>query len=227
MDVKVELPKWPVLLVKGDKVTPEQADKVIIRTTSFHYLYSNDRKWNAEVKKVLGIRQKESLESTPYDTWEAFERRVGTLDLQYLLNDRIATCNALGPYGWCAWDGTIGAWGMSLGSKWPEVEEVDQEWRTIAHAFPFLRLTAQLARVEYDYDIPEISGHTPLVTWSVARGAVEMWDEPGPLLRNIPGELSTEEEIKHYSRPGVDIGVSPKRLAEAVRRCERETQKGK
>lgn len=225
--MKVELPKWPLLLVKGDRITPEQADKVIIRTTRFHYLYSNDRKWNAEVKKVLGLRQKESLEHTPYDTWEEFERRVRVLDLRYLLNDRIATSNAIGPYGWCAWDGTIGAEGMHLKGKWPEVENVTREWRNIAHAFPFLRLTAQLVREEWGYDIPEISGHTPLVTWSVARGAVEMWDEPGPLLRNVPGELSTEEEIKLYYRPGVDIGVSPKRLAEAVRRCERETQKGK
>lgn len=225
--MKVELPKWPVLLVKGDRITPEQADKVIIRTSIFHCLYSNDRKWNAEVKKVLGFHQKESLCRTPYDTWEEFERRVGTLDLQYLLNDRIATSNALGPYGWCAWDGTIGAEGMYLAGKWPEVEDIEGELRTIAFTFPFLRLTAQLARVEWDYDIPEISGHTPLVTWSVARGAVEMWDEPGPLLREVPGELSTEEEIKHYNRPGADIGVTPKRLAEAVRRCERETQKGK
>jgi hypothetical protein len=230
--VNVDLPKWPVLLVKGKKITPEQADRVILRTSWLHVVDSSNRKWNSEVKKVFSIRGKEKLWCTDWEEWDRISARVGSLDLNYLHNDRIRSSSVSGPDGWCGWDGRIGCSGISLTSKWPEVADIQAEWSAIAHAFPFLELTAQLARVEWD-DSPGgwITGHTPLVTWDVGRGAAALRDDAGPLLFPLRTEPETPEEIDAQVRrvlsPCGDVGVRVRRLRDAVRRCERNTRKGK
>lgn len=228
----IELPKWPALVVKGRRITQEQADKVIVRTSWLMGVDSEERKWNSELKKVFGIRHGERLWDTSYEEWESIAERLGVLDISYLTNSRIRSADASGPDGWCAWDGTIGCAGLSLMAKWPEVSDIHTEWRTIAHAFPFLDLTAQLARVEWsDKGDGRVSGHTPLVTWDVANGAVSLRDDPGPLLAPIRKGNETPEEfeqqIQRMMRRGSDIGVSARRLREAVRRCERAARKGK
>lgn len=223
----VTLPKWPRLLVTGKRITPEQADLVIVRTTMLQYLPSNDRQWDRYMKRALGLREDVKLSQVSYETWDALSERLGVLDLQYLLNERISTCNVDGPYGWCNWDGTVGTDGMGLMAKWPETGEIHEEWAHIAAAFPYLDLTAQLVREEWDHDTGVITGHTPLVTWTVARGAVGMHDEPGDLLRPVREDDDTDTAVRRMMRRDAEIGVHYKRLTQAVRRAENATRKGK
>ena len=49
---KRELPKWPGLLVIGDKVTPEQAMEILIRTDNLQ-LSSNDRKFDQQLNEIV------------------------------------------------------------------------------------------------------------------------------------------------------------------------------
>lgn len=227
-----KLPKWPVLLVTGENITREQADLVVLRTSWLSGISSSHRKWNSEVKKVFAIRTKDTLWAADWREWKEVEARLGVLDIAYLNNDRIRSAHVSGPHGWCDWNGTIGCAGISLAGKWPEVGEIHQEWAMISHAFPFLKLTAQLARVEWD-DSPDgwITGHTPLVTWDVGRGTVEMRPEPGPLLVPVRTEPETPEEIDAQVRrlmsPPGDIGVRVRRLRDAARRCERAAARGR
>lgn len=222
-----ELPKWPVLLVTGKRITPEQADVVILRTTMIQTLWSNDKQWDRYVKRAFGLRENAQLSQMSYETWEAARKKLGVLDLEYVVNDQISTCNVRGPYGWCTWDGTVGTDGMSLMSKWPKVGEVHEEWGRIAAAFPYLDLTAQLVREEWDHDTGVITGHTPLVTWTVARGAVEMHDAPGSLIRPVREDEDADTVVRRMMRPDAEIGVHYKRLTGAVRRAENATRKGK
>lgn len=228
----IQLPKWPTLLVTGDKITPEQADRVIIRTTRLGGIYSSSRKWDSDVKKLFAIRSREKLWRVPSEEWETVARRVGSLDLRHLSNERIRSSSVIGPNGWCDWDGRIGCAGISLTEKWPEVEEVDKEWSKIAHNFPFLRLTAQLVHEEWEHSPSEWSTrYTPLVAWDVRNGTAELRSDPGALLFP-PQELwetpeDASERVQRLAQPGSEIGVSVSRLRNAVRRCERDATKGK
>lgn len=223
----IELPKWPRLLVKGKRITREQADVVIIRTTSLRGLHCNDDRWNRYVKQAFQLYKEPNLIWASDEAWTDLERRLGVLDLQYLDNEQVSTVNVEGPCGWCWWDGTVGADGIGLGSKWPRVGEVWEEWQKIATAFPFLSLTAQLVRTEWNYDTGEITGHTPLVTWTVEQGEATLHDEPGDLIRSVPEEEDVETAVRRGMRRDAEIGVHHKRLTEAVRRCERAVEKGK
>jgi hypothetical protein len=222
-----KLPKWPVLLVKGKRITPEQADVVIIRTTMLQLLSSNDEKWDRYVKQAFGIRENVKLSQVSYAAWDEMTVRLGGMDLEYLPNARISTHNVSGPYGWCNWDGTIGTNGMNLMSKWPEVGEIHEEWGNIAAAFPYLDLTAQLVHEQWDHNTGAVTGHVPLVTWTVARGAVEMHDEPGGLIRPVREDEDTDTVVRRMMRRDAEIGVHYKRLTRAVRRAENATRKGK
>lgn len=223
----IELPKWPLLLVKGKKITKEQADLVILRTTWLEGLRCNDERWNRYVKQALRLYKEKGVLWVPREKWDELRERLGVLSLDYLTNDRISSIYADGPHGWCDWDGTIGTDGMTLLCKWPEIGEVHDEWTSIAHAFPFLELEAQLVRQEWDESYEECIEVVPLVRWTVARGAVEMHADPGELIRPLAEEEDTEKVIARMMRPGSEAGVHYKRLTQAVRRCESRARKGK
>lgn len=223
----IDLPKWPRLLVRGKRITSEQADKVILRTTMVEFLSCNNDRWNRYVKQAFRLYRERDLLWVSHETWDDVRNRLGVLDLQHLRNDRIASISTDGAHGWCNWDGTVGTGGMSLAGKWPTPGEVHEDWQKIAGAFHFLDLTAQLVREEWDYDAGLITGHTPLITWTVGRGGVEMHDEPGDLIRPVQEEEDTDTAVRRLMRPDAEIGVHHKRLTAAVRRTENAARRGK
>ena len=211
-----DLTKWPRLLVKGEPVTEQQANEILIRTCQPAYLDGNDRAWNGIVARAMGFPEGDDYPPKAIaedndarmawfrERWAARDRRtaeLGIIGLEYLYNCRIASTWIGGPHGWCNWDGTIGCSTHNIG-KWPSVEEVTDEWERIAAAFPYLDLTAQLVTDEGDGEIA--------VEWRVQGGAAELC-EPGKQIRPV-GEPSFLSVLTF----GGERGVSPQRLEVAV-----------
>jgi len=191
---KIRLPKWPGLLVKGEKITEEQAAEVILRTTG--WISCNDHDFANSVNCLIYgvhddgnpayydkvnelIREKIGVEKgTPEawgKVWEYRERRqdeIGRLELFYLGNYQICSSWIGGPHGWCNWDGTISTRNYNIG-KWPDVGMVYEEWVLIAKSFPFLDLRCQL--LNHEQSSPEMVGDPgPVVEFRVKNGKVKM-----------------------------------------------------
>ena len=162
----IKLPKWPALVVVGDDVTKDQAKEILIRTTST-YLRCNDGAWNKIVALAFGISADPDSD-LEWDIQEAVFKGLGVLDLIYLTNNRIASSYVYGPTGWCDWSGKIGCNNFNVG-KWPTVEYVTNDWKTIAAAFPFLNLKAQLFNGEHCED-----NLKPLVEFQIKNGEVSV-----------------------------------------------------
>lgn len=126
-------------MVVGDPVTVEQANEIIFRT-NYRWATSNSKKFEKSIYKALDI------ETNQYG-WPQISKdfldRYRILDLNYLNNSRILSCWVGGPHGWCDLGGKIICNTWNIG-KWPEVEEVLEDWETIAEAFPYLRLKSEL-----------------------------------------------------------------------------------
>lgn len=135
--------KWPAMLVTGDKITPDQARDIIFRTNGV-YLSTNDREFEANVMEYFDIPK---AEYGYYNSYEKLREEFKTLSINYLNNDRISSCWVGGLHGWVNWDGTVFSNNYNIG-KWPSVEEVLEDWATIAQAFPYLNLRCQLVNHE-------------------------------------------------------------------------------
>src|SRR5690606_1101112 len=99
----VELPKWPRLMVRGKNIRPEQADLVILRTTSFTGGVSGGgRKVNSMVRRAFGV-QSSLYDDSWYSEWDRAAAEVGALDVHYVHSDRIVSFSAGGPEGWVSW----------------------------------------------------------------------------------------------------------------------------
>jgi hypothetical protein len=193
------LPKLPALIVKGEKITPEQASEIIIRTNGDsscndnefsnrvaeliydvkipdHLIHNYDQV-NTAIEKKLGIE--EEVEGEKWEKWSKVwgyrdEKRaeLEIIELSYLDNSQICSSWIGGPHGWCDWEGNIGCSNYNIG-KWPGVEEVYNEWKSIAKAFPFLDLRCQLAN--HEASSPEMSENPgPVVEFIVKAGKVKM-----------------------------------------------------
>jgi hypothetical protein len=184
-----DLPKWPALVVVGEPVTPEQAQEIIIRTDSL-YFSSNDRRFEEDLYKTLGVTFKDY--SPDWHELDDRRKEYQVLDIDYLQNHRIVSSWIGGPHGWCFWNGRIGTHNYNIG-KWPSVEEVEKEWKMIARAFPYLQLQAQL----FDGEVGE-EQTSPIVTFTIERGKVKVdtqyrhridlpTDDFSPLLIFAPG----------------------------------------
>lgn len=222
MPYDVELPKWPRLLVRGKNIRPEQADMVILRTSNFHGgMTCNERKVNSMLRRVFGVTTR-PYDSGWYDEWERVSASLDALDAHYVYNDQIASYSADGPHGWVSWGGQVYSRGMVLCGKWPTVGEVTDDWRRIAHAFPFLELTAQLVAEDWDDAFERLEQYRPLVAWTVSNGSVELKDDPGESLFSPPQETRDKQLDRLYEK-GLpkEQGVSEKRLRAAVERCRR------
>lgn len=193
----ISLPKWPALAVVGKPVTQEQAMEILIRTDDL-YFSSNDSEFNNDLNEALfDIRISSSdhdslrkaicrkLDINPEgNVWneiqeykKSFLEPIEHLDLEYLRNQRIASCWIGGPHGWCDWDGNIGSRNYNIG-KYPSVQEVYNDWKQIAEAFPFLELTCQLMGHEAG---PEDGVDQPLVEFRVKAGKVKMVQPKSPI----------------------------------------------
>lgn len=180
----VSLPKWPALIVTGMSVTEEQAAEILVRTGRWP-LMTNDRDW-VDITCRLGCPKPSHLavdyragdeeRKEQYARWTKeyadFVSTYGVLDLNYLSNDRVASCWVGGPHGWVDWKGRVYSNNYNIG-KWPSVAEVLEDWQAIAAAFPYLDLTCQLMNCETGgFADDEHQVVTPLVEYRVKDGNV-------------------------------------------------------
>jgi hypothetical protein len=189
-------------LVVGEPVTEEQANEILIRTMPYS-LFTNDKDWERQVCEVLGVGREPKYGMPSHDSLKAARESLRCLDLHYLENWRIASSWIGGPYGWCDWDGTIGCANYNIG-KWPSVEAVTEDWLTIAAAWPFLDLRAQLVPDEGEAD-------EPAVEWLVRGGSVTTMTGPAGLLRRPEEPFVFSVLIR-----GGERGVAIDRLRAAV-----------
>lgn len=179
---KIFLPKWPGLLVVGDTVTKEQAAEILIRTDLF-YFSSNDLQWKKMLHNAANIKfeDEESYLATDWDSLREAKERFRVLDLEYLCNDRIASCWIGGPHGWCNWDGKIFSNNYNIG-KWPNASAIYEEWEEIARAFPFLKLKSQLFDGETSTE-----NSKPAIQFNIADGKVKQVEieNIGPIIYRL------------------------------------------
>jgi hypothetical protein len=205
--------KWPRLLVAGEPVTREQASDILIRTDNWHFC-TNDQPWEDAVNTLgeeYGMPVHSIRASKPGDyleRWreiEARRERMGVLQLHYLRNSRIASSWIGGPHGWCDWDGRIGCSNYNIG-KWPTEEAVTEDWQTIADAFPYLNLHAQLVADEGEGEL--------LATWAVKDGKAALV-EPAGLITDVTDDTAAMVFGLAYGMR-TERGVSLERLREAL-----------
>lgn len=211
--------KWPRLLVTGQPVTEEQADEILIRTDSWHMM-ANDRGWAQQLCEVAaefgypppcGSRASTEENLARWRKWDTWTTNLGVLDLGYLNNDRIISSWIGGPHGWCDWDGTIGCTTYNIG-KWPSTDELTKEWQTIAAAFPYLTLTAQVVEDEGEGALAGM--------WRILDGTVTYRPNPTSRIADpadpqfVPAEWATQER-----------GCSIDRFRQALTRVANQTSK--
>lgn len=233
-----DLPKWPWLLVRGPRVSPQLAGEILVRTMWLPGLSANNAKPLRLVKDAfdysepyrkalkdalkLGKKQWAAEIYAEYRAWEQVEDEVGSLGTQFVWNDRILSASVSQETGWIDWSGNVGSHGVSLLSKWPTLWEITQDWKKIAGAFPGLRLEAQLVRIEWS-DTAEasvIDKAVPLARWLVERGSAELQEDAGQLIREAR-ETPWDGRIPWEQR------VPVKELRSAVLRCKKKVKEGK
>ena len=123
-----------------------------------------------------------------YATYQAYWEREeewreawGIVPSGYITNAWISCSFIGGPHGWCHPDGTI-EYTNNVG-KWPSVDEIYNEWYTVAQAFPFLELEVTLMSEE------EGCGGSPVVSYLARDGRVEVVD---PDIRDIYREFNRD-----------------------------------
>ena len=219
----VSLPKWPAMVVRGQRVTREQAAEIIVRTARWP-VSSNSHAFDQQANEAAGFHGVPSWRE-PYNKNESDAERLarfkaerkkesdardalGVLGVEYLHNDRISSAYIGGPHGWCDWDGDIFTDSYNIG-KWPSVESVTSEWAEIAMEWPFLDLTCQLFSGEQCED-----GIVPLVEFGVSDGEVIV-RPPTPGLGLKPTDR--EFDPMSFMNPTREIGTTIQNLEWAVR----------
>lgn len=221
----VSLPKWPAMVVRGQRVTREQAAEIIVRTTQWP-VSSNQHDFDAKANIAAGFNgvpewRMPEIKNEPNDVRvkrlnEAFNREaavrdeLGVIGLQYLANSQISSSYIGGPHGWCNWNGDIFTDSYNIG-KWPTVEEVASEWAEIAMAFPFLSLICQLFSGEQCEE-----GTVPLVEFLVGDGQV-VTRQPTPGVEWNPCSLDLDFDPLSFLSPTREIGTTIQNLEWAVR----------
>jgi hypothetical protein len=183
----IDLPKWLGCEVDGPTVTMEQADEILVRTGSSCFS-TNDHEFKSELERIFYTAHP-LAESWPNQWWEIdfskettieerresyqrtlqYREAMGILPLSYLTTERAVSSWIGGPHGWCDWEGRIYQRGVNIG-KWPNVENVADDWKQIAEAFPWLSLESRLLAHEAgfpDGDKPRVA-----IVFEVANGSV-------------------------------------------------------
>lgn len=183
------LPKWPQLVVIGEDVTTEQAKEIIFRTDEFlttpFSLGGNAREFNKEYRSLCGFDDVGGPDDK-FTLSHHIDSAIGVLHLRYLKNDWASCAFIGGPHGIVSPEGKV-FFRDNVG-KWPEVEDVYNDFVELADAFPFLNLKASL----YDREDLEDGPHNVVVSFEVKDGKVEINEEDYGLREQI-GERSIED----------------------------------
>ncbi len=216
----IGLPKWPAFVVTGKSVTKNQAKEILIRTGNITQLISNDREFIAKCRtEITGLNHKPyeytlELFDNDFDSYgehiHCINTTYGTLNIDYLINKRIATCFIGGPHGWCDWNGNISTNNYNIG-KWPSVECIYDEWKLIASTFPFLELTCQL----FDGETVEKNA-CPIIQFNISNGSVNM---------SIPNEALSA--LVDADIAGSEIGCTLDMLKDALKYTEAKVKANK
>lgn len=185
------LGRWARMLAVGEPLTREQTNEVMMRTNNWGFTRCNDEEWEGIVASILGWfdRFDELVESGECeDDWYEWRQRssqiseeygatFAALDLGHLDNDAIMS-HSDEPGGWLRWDGTIRP-DWHVGVKYPEVDEIEAEWKQIAAAFPFLEMRVQALSGGFG-----CTGAAPkdtvIAEWVITHGTVtRMYHHPG------------------------------------------------
>lgn len=195
--MNLELPKWPQCIITGTKISEKDALEIIRRTDRFFFtpaFAGNNKEWDNYIIDSLKIPCVNNLLSNEefndmMSKCSDWSKNWKFIYLPYLGNDYVSCACIEGAQGWCHPDGEIG-YGYNIG-KWPEVNEVYDEFKLIAETFPFLELECTLMRDEY---CEQSESNHPIISFLVRDGEVECVD-PGD--RNIHREF--DREIPDYS----------------------------
>lgn len=204
-------PKWPALLVEGDRVTKDQAAEIIVRTFP-RYFITNDRSWEKLVRKKFGLPAVRESSSMPvFEQEEKAFDALGMLRLNYLHNDWIMSAWVGGPHGWVDWNGRVFTANYNIG-KGPSPGDVRREWDAIAKAFPFLKLKAQLMSGETCEE-----GTHVIAEYKVARGKVVRSKVPGKVICGGPAD-EVEDFARHLAFPSSlrERGCTEEQLDHAI-----------
>lgn len=221
------LPKWPACFITGRRVTEHQASDIIRKTDAFFlnlgFYGGNLTEWNEQVRKICRIPCKEGFENENgevnyndyYDAARAWGRNWGILRLQdnYINNAWISSAYIGGAHGWVDFKGNI-YYNKNIG-KYPEVEEVFQELKVIAEAFPYLDLGVTL----YDKEYCDVQAGDEVVSFQVLRGEVVLIDpkvtnvhQAYGLSRPVHNSSTTMQEALNLYDRRCEIGVSCEQL---------------
>lgn len=173
------LPKWPQLMIVGEDVTPLQAKEIIFRTDDFVICpeyKGNNKKFTDEYAKLCGFyisdEEKFSDNKKCREIWDLkkfISDKISRIELGYVQNDWGVSCYVYGPHGFCSPEGKI--YFQENVGKWPNVEDIYDDFVNLAKAFPFLKFKASL------YDGEHCEENTSLVvSFIVENGHVTMTD---------------------------------------------------
>jgi len=176
------LPKWPQMLVSGKPVTINQAKDIIFRTDDFltdpwEGAGGNEREFNKAYRKAANLDalcvdrpnydSKGTYRSPDWKKQILLREKIGFVQTGYVTNDWASSCYIFGGHGWCHPDGTI-AFIDNVG-KWPNIEDVCDDWARLARAFPYLDLNVTLMDNESGDE-----NATPVVNIRVVNGTVDI-----------------------------------------------------
>lgn len=207
------LPKWPACIVIGDSVTMDQAAEIILRTSGL-YFSSNDKSWDRQCYELIGATYDDDDSWHPsFASTDQAREKLGILDLSYMHTDRIASSYMGGPNGWINWNGHIHQTNKNIG-KWPDHEDVLEDWKIIAATFPYLNLKCQLFDGEYCED--DIK---PVVEYQIHHGQVISLLPTEEMIVTQECDMSIEER---FSNPFAERGCTLHQLERAVSLCQKD-----
>lgn len=158
------LPKWPQMIVSGEKVTEEQAFEIIFRTdeflTSAHsYSGGNNHRFNDWYREAADLNKLQITRKYPegheykdvdWHLQEKLREALKVISTEYVHNTWASSSFIFGPHGWCHPDGTI-SYTDNVG-KWPSIREVYNDWEKLAKEFQFLDVHVTLMSGEQSED---------------------------------------------------------------------------
>lgn len=170
---KIDLPKWPQMIVTGENISESKAKEILFRTDSF-FIDINpgamEDKFIEEYKRVSCLNRLDASDPDYFKNKDIINNALGHIYLEYLSNNYAYSRFIYGPHGWCNPNGTM-FYEDNIG-KWPSVEDVYKEWCIIYKEFPFLNLNVTIMSGEECED-----GKRPLLNIKICDNGVIM-EEP-------------------------------------------------